>query len=135
MRAGARRHTAGRGAATVPAFRDRINSVKASLSIERSTLRPGVRLTLAGELDASSAPELDRRLRELSEEGNPQVILDLSGLSFVDSAGVSVLIRAKHDAEEKGYALVLSRPTAQVQGVFALLGLLRWLETEDGAAE
>jgi anti-anti-sigma regulatory factor len=46
-----------------------------------------------------------------------------------------VLIRAKHDAEERGYALVLSRPTPQVQGVFALLGLLRWLDTENGAAE
>jgi anti-sigma B factor antagonist len=105
--------------------------VKAQLSIQRSTETPGVLLRLTGELDASSAPELDRVLGELAGQGHPRIVLDLSGLSFVDSAGVSVLIRGKHDAEERGYALVLSRPTPQVQGVFALLGLLRWLETDD----
>ncbi len=108
--------------------------VKAQLSIERSTETPGVILRLGGELDASSSPELERCLRELSDQGHARVLLDLSGLSFVDSAGVSVLIRAKHDAEERGYTLVLGRPTAQVQGVFALLGLLRWLETDDTTA-
>ena len=111
-----------------------MTSVKAQLSIERSTEAPGILLRLGGELDASSAPELDRRLRELTAEGHPRVLLDLSGLSFVDSAGVSVLIRAKHDAEERGYTLILPRPTPQVQGVFALLGLLRWLEPDGGAA-
>jgi anti-sigma B factor antagonist len=111
-----------------------MTSVKAQLSIERSTEAPGILLRLGGELDASSAPELDRRLRELTDEGHPRVLLDLSGLSFVDSAGVSVLIRAKHDAEERGYTLILRRPTPQVQGVFALLGLLRWLEPDGDTA-
>jgi anti-sigma B factor antagonist len=108
--------------------------VKAQLSIERSTEAAGVVLRLEGELDASSAPELERRLDELTSEGHPRLVLDLGGLSFVDSAGVSVLIRAKHDADERGYTLALSQPTPQVQGVFALLGLLRWLEPDDGAA-
>ena len=91
-------------------------------------------LVLAGELDADSAPDLQRRLDALLAQPHARVMLDLNGLRFVDSAGVSVLIRAKHDAEERGYTLILRRPTPQVQGVFALLGLLRWLEPEGDTA-
>lgn len=62
-------------------------------------------------------------------------MLDLSGLSFVDSAGVSVLVRAKREAEERGHTLVLSRPTPQVHGVFALVGLVQWLSYDDNGRE
>jgi anti-anti-sigma factor len=90
-------------------------------------------LSLAGELDASSSPELERLLRQMDAEGEPSVVLDLSGLSFVDSAGVSVLVRARHDAEERGRMVVLLHPTPQVHGVFAMLGLAQWLDYGDGA--
>ena len=53
--------------------------------------------------------------------------LDLSELAFVDSAGVSVLIKGKQDAESNGRTLVLSRATEQVHRVFALVGLADWL--------
>jgi len=111
-----------------------MSGVKAQLSIQRSADARGVLLSLAGELDASSAPELERLLRDLDEEGQRFVLLDLGALSFVDSAGVSVLVRARHDADEHGRRVVLHRPTAQVHGVFAMLGLAQWLDYEDGAA-
>jgi anti-sigma B factor antagonist len=88
-------------------------------------------LTLAGELDAASAPALDERLTELLAEAHASVVLDLVDLQFVDSAGVSVLIRAKKQAEARTARLMLRRPTEQVQRVFALVGLADWLEYED----
>jgi ABC-type transporter Mla MlaB component len=52
-------------------------------------------------------------------------------LRFVDSAGVSVLIRAKNQAAAEGRQLVLRQPTAQVHAIFALVGLVAWLVFDD----
>lgn len=91
----------------------------------------GVVLALFGELDVVSAPELEQRLGEVLAEPHVRVMLDLNGLSFVDSAGVSVLIRAKQRAASDGRTLVLRRPTEQLERVFALVGLADWLAIED----
>ncbi len=87
-------------------------------------------LALSGELDVVSAPELERCLNEVLAEDHARVKLDLSELAFVDSAGMSVLIKAKQDAESNGRTLVLGRPTEQVNRVFALVGLADWLAVE-----
>jgi anti-sigma B factor antagonist len=88
-------------------------------------------LTLFGELDVVSAPQLERTLSEVLEPLHARVMLDLNGLDFVDSAGISVLIKAKQRAEANGLTLVLRRPTEQLERVFALVGLADWLEIED----
>lgn len=101
------------------------------LSITRSDDAGGVVLALAGELDVTTAPQLEQALGELDSEPYDRVILDLSELSFVDSAGVSVLIKAKKEAEANGRDVVLQRPTAQVHRVFAIVGMVDWLVFED----
>jgi anti-sigma B factor antagonist len=88
-------------------------------------------LALFGELDVVSAPELQQTLSEVLEQPHARVMLDLNGLQFVDSAGVSVLIKAKQRADSNGRTLVLRRPTEQLERVFALVGLADWLEIED----
>ena len=88
-------------------------------------------LALSGELDVVSAPELAHTLDEVLAGPHLRVMLDLNGLSFVDSAGVSVLIKGKQAAEANGRALVLRRPTEQLERVFALVGLADWLAVEN----
>ncbi|HEY5317850.1 MAG TPA: STAS domain-containing protein [Solirubrobacteraceae bacterium] len=84
----------------------------------------GTVLELAGELDLESAPELDRRLREL-EAANPVLLLiDLSRLEFMDSSGLAVIVRAGRAARTNGHRLSLRRGTAQVQRLFELTGVL-----------
>jgi anti-sigma B factor antagonist len=104
-----------------------IQRVATELSINRRDDAGGVLLALSGELDVVSAPALEQRLREALAEPGAHVTLDLSALEFVDSAGVSVLIKAKQDAESRGSTLVLARATEQVHRVFALVGLADWL--------
>src|ERR1700677_2220817 len=48
---------------------------------------------LIGELDVSTAPQLEACLEGLGADG-PDVRLDLSGLSFCDSSGISALVTA-----------------------------------------
>ena len=105
--------------------------VSAKLSINRSDDAEGIVLVLAGELDLATAPALEQSLNEIISSGNGRILLDLNDLSFVDSAGVTVLIRAKRDAEERGRPLVLRRPTEQLHSVFAVVGLADWLASGD----
>jgi anti-sigma B factor antagonist len=109
----------------------RIRTVSTDLSIQRRDDDRGVVLALFGELDVVSAPTLEQTLSEVLEQPHARVMLDLNGLRFVDSAGVSVLIKAKQRAETHGRILVLRRPTEQLERVFALVGLADWLEIED----
>ena len=88
-------------------------------------------LALLGELDVVSAPELEQCLNDVLAEPHARVSLDLSELAFVDSAGMSVLIKAKQDADSNGRTLVLGRPTEQVHRVFALVGLADWLTFDE----
>jgi anti-sigma B factor antagonist len=88
-------------------------------------------LELVGELDVVSAPSLERHLDEVLAEPHARIMIDLNGLEFVDSAGVSVLIKAKQEAESSGRTLVLRRPTEQLHRVFAIVGLADWLASED----
>src|SRR5206468_9024225 len=95
--------------------------------VTRSDDAGGVLLALHGELDVAAAPQLEKLLEKTRAEGHSRVTVELSNLSFVDSAGVSVLIKAKKEAEEGGSEFVLHRPTAQVHRVFALVGMVDWL--------
>lgn len=51
-------------------------------------------LTVAGELDVAASPHLSERLNQLIRQGSGDVIVDLSGVSFVDSTGLAVLLNA-----------------------------------------
>ncbi len=88
-------------------------------------------LVLSGELDLISAPDLAATLDDVLAQPHARVMLDLNGLSFVDSTGVSVLIKAKQAAATHERTLVLRRPTEQLERVFALVGLADWLAIED----
>jgi anti-sigma B factor antagonist len=62
----------------------------------------------AGELDLSTAPVLERGMEEAAESGADRMVLDLTQLEFMDSAGVHALerLRARFDGER----LVIRRP-------------------------
>ena len=82
------------------------------------------RLMLRGELDLASAPLLEAELRKVQLSGARHVELDLSGLEFIDSTGLTVLIRANEAAESNGHTLSLSGQNPQVQRLFELTGMV-----------
>ena len=59
-------------------------------------------VSLSGELDMASAPELAHALLSLPDPGPAEVVVDFSDLSFVDSSGIAVLIEAQHRLAEGG---------------------------------
>jgi anti-anti-sigma factor len=51
-------------------------------------------VTVAGEIDLSTADQLDDAIRQAEGTETTRIVVDLSGLSFVDSTGLSVLLDA-----------------------------------------
>jgi anti-sigma B factor antagonist len=80
--------------------------------------RDGYILALYGELDVASAPLLERQLKKIQWAGASSIVLDLSGLDFIDSTGLHVLIRAHRRAQEGQLSLL--RGSQRVHRVFEL---------------
>ena len=71
-----------------------------------------VRLTLHGELDLATAPELEQLVNERIDAGD-EVVVDLRPLEFMDSSGIRVLVAAHARAGRVGTRLVIVRPPAR----------------------
>ena len=102
-----------------------------SLRIQRIPDERGIIVQLAGELDLESAPELDRQLRELEEAKPARLLIDLSGLEFMDSTGLAVMVRAARSARDNGHRLSLRPGPTQVQRLFELTGVAERFDFED----
>lgn len=89
-------------------------------------------LRVSGELDLSTAPVLDAAVSEAREERGLPVVLDLSGVSFVDSTGIRSLIGAAQALESEGRAFALLSPADAVVRVLDLTDLrVRFHEIEN----
>jgi anti-sigma B factor antagonist len=97
--------------------------MKAGLTIREETVA-GVRVVhLSGYLDGHTCAELDRHLAPLLKSGAHRVVMELSGLGYIASAGVGVFINAQHHLEKSGGNLQLVNPGTSVKEIFAILGL------------
>lgn len=79
---------------------------------------------LKGELDHCAAQAAMQSIEELAEEYLPRrCVLDLSGLSFMDSSGIAVILKADRLLRQSGAALALEHPPEQVRKVLEVAGL------------
>jgi anti-sigma B factor antagonist len=58
------------------------------------------------------------------------VVIDLSGVGFIDSSGLRVLVEAHQRAEAEARRLVLSGPSRQVLRLLEISGLMEYLHVE-----
>jgi anti-sigma B factor antagonist len=84
-------------------------------------------VAVSGDLDLSTAPELERSLAGVQTDGRA-VVLDLRRVSFMDSSGLRVILAADARARSAGSRLVLVEGPPGVQRVFKLTLLDRRLE-------
>jgi anti-sigma B factor antagonist len=101
------------------------------LVIERTRQGETVILSLRGELDLTSAASFERELRASEEEPANRLVIDLSGLEFMDSTGLRALLLARERAQAQSRPLMLRRGSRQVQRVLELTKTLEAFEFED----
>jgi anti-anti-sigma factor len=82
-------------------------------------------VSLHGELDIATGVGL---LDWLIENAGSELVIDLDGVSFMDSSGIRVVVQAKNRLAD---ALVLTRPRRNVRLVFEVTGLDSWFSDWD----
>jgi anti-anti-sigma factor len=101
-------------------------------SISAAEIEGRAHLTLRGELDLATAPELEQLVNERIDSSQ-EVIIDLRGLEFMDSSGIRVLVAAHARAGRTGTRLLVVRPAtgsavAKIVEVAGLDGELNLLD-------
>lgn len=82
------------------------------------------RVELSGRLDTATAVQFDENLATIKASDYPLQIIDLAGLSYLSSAGVRSLFRARKVAQETGGQFLLVNPQPQIQKVFDIIKAL-----------
>jgi anti-sigma B factor antagonist len=91
------------------------------------------RMALHGEFDIASADDAGRALQELLRRDLDAVIVDLSGLDFMDSTGVKFLVDGRDTARAVGVRLTLVHGGGPVQRVLTVSGVIALFEDVDGS--
>lgn len=92
-------------------------------------------VAVKGELDLASGPELESRLDKITGPQTRLVIVDLRNLDFMDSTGLSILVRAHQRLSEEGCEIGLVRGSQQVQRLLDLTGVADRLRLVDSPEE
>lgn len=87
-----------------------------------------VTVTVSGELDATEVDEFCDLVHQSVQPGTTRVILDLGGVTYMGSAGISALLRCLESLGASGVDLVLDRRSEIVQRVLDIGGVAPYLD-------
>ncbi len=112
-----------------------MNEADSRLQIDTLPDGGGAVLRITGDLNMHTCTELRARLLELIEQQPGRLIVDLSGVGYIDSSGVSTMIEAKRRLERAGGRIVLAGLQARVRSVFEIAKLDRYFKIAPGVEE
>lgn len=92
----------------------------AQLSFQTQTLADGLILGPQGEIDLARSPELRLRLREELARSPRRLVIDLSGVPYMDSSGVATLVEALQRSRTAGCKLILASLQPKVRSIFTI---------------
>lgn len=107
----------------------------ATLEFETREQEGRADVALKGELDLSTADKVDRELKRAESVATSVLVLDLSGLTFLDSTGLRLIVEADQRARESDRRLVVVKGPAAVQRVFSITKLDQRFEMVESASE
>jgi anti-sigma B factor antagonist len=102
-----------------------------SFHIDRAGARVTVRLE--GELDLATAPAFEAEVERI--EGAELVVFDLRELTFIDSTGLQVILRADAATRRDGVEFAIVRGPRAVERLFGVMNLEQRLRVVDDPSE
>jgi anti-sigma B factor antagonist len=91
------------------------------LTFQTSATGDTAEVALAGELDVAGSALLEAEIDRVLAEHDPRtIVLDLSGLDFMDSTGLRLVVLTDAKARESGWQLLLVRGNESVHRVFEI---------------
>ena len=79
-------------------------------------------VAVRGEVDLHTAPKFQSAIERAGRTDGTTVIVDMSGVAFMDSTALSALVRCKDSLREQGTSLRLAAPSRAVQRIFSVTG-------------
>ncbi|MCF6411806.1 STAS domain-containing protein [Pseudalkalibacillus salsuginis] len=92
-------------------------------------------LVLIGEVDAYTAPKLKETLLEAAQKQGQKIIVNLSGVQYMDSTGLGVFVGALKSSQQSGSTLTLTGMTERVERLFEITGLTEVINIENTQEE
>lgn len=92
-------------------------------------------VSLTGEIDLHTCPELRTALQGTMDRGHYRLVLDLAKVPYLDSAALGVLVDAVRRARENGGGIYLVQVAPFVQRAFEITRLIKIFELHSGIAE
>lgn len=98
-------------------------------------------VSVAGRVDAATAPQLKQQIDALFDEGRYRIVLDLAQLEYISSPGLRVLIEARKRAREwkitdlEGGDIRIANLPPRIKEVFDLTGFTSLFELYNDTVE
>jgi anti-sigma B factor antagonist len=93
------------------------------LSLSTRTVGERTVLDVVGEVDVYSAPSLRDRISDLLDSGQPNLVVNLAGVTFLDSTGIGTLVAGLNRAVHLGGTLSLVCDQERILKLFRITGL------------
>ncbi len=90
---------------------------------------------LHGEASLTESTPLETKLRQITDQRQPNVILDLTDLSFIDSSALGILVQFRHDVQKYGGRIRLVGAQRHITDVFRKTRLVELFPMFDSADE
>ena len=94
-----------------------------NISVDVKEADKTVEITVNGEIDAYTAPKLRETLFPLSEENGVQMIVDLTGVSYMDSTGLGVFVGVFKNVRANDGHFKIVGLSERLQRLFEITGL------------
>lgn len=94
-----------------------------NLDITREVKQHSTILTLKGEVDVYTSPQLKHQLLPLVTENNQEVVVNLEQVEYMDSTGLGVFIGALKASKQSDAQLKLRNPQPRIERLFQITGL------------
>ncbi|MCF7964871.1 MAG: STAS domain-containing protein [Methylobacter tundripaludum] len=92
-------------------------------------------VTISGRLDAVTAPDYEKSIRELIDGGNICIVVDFEQLDYISSAGLRGLLLMAKLLNAKGGRACLANVKGNVRSVFDMCGFNTLFKMENSVAE
>lgn len=102
-----------------------------TIQVKRENLPKATVVSIGGSVDIYSSPELRGELKVALDGKVKRLVIDMGGVSFVDSSGLATLIEALQKVQQYSGTLLLCNLSAKVLGVFQLANLDRIFQIRD----
>lgn len=112
-----------------------MNDSESSVVTSVKPIDQGMLIKLDGEIDLHHSPELHLALKRLCDEQPAKLVIDLSGVTYLDSSGVGTLVDIFRRANGYSGQMILVGPQQRVRSIFELTKLDRFFTILDSEQE